>query len=470
MAPLACGIDIGSSNLKVALVSADGRVAALETAATPRIAVDGAVETDAAALVDTLERMVLAAWRRSGAAAPIAALATGGIGEDGVAVDAGLRPLGHAVPWFDLRAAAEAEELAAAFPNADAATGIGFEPTRTAAKWLWLARHRPDALPREATWIALTDFPLVRWSGRPFMAGSLAARTACFDLARQAWVPALLAAARAPRLPPVLRAGAAVGPVRPDCPLVGAGALRPDALLVAGGHDHPLAASLIRALASAAIADSVGTAELLYGESDRPLAHRPPIVRSAPIDGDAAEACLYVLPFAQLLAGFDPAAVRAALAVPPPVDAFAGPAESLADALPLAGPIARPSGDRPQAIWRTLEAAAYAVRLVLADMARMGLADGPLYATGGWVRPDPLAGMRAAALGRTVRRVREPELVALGAARLAMRALGPVSAPPEARLAVDVFAPSPSAAALHEVRYRSAAPALSAALHLMEDP
>lgn len=109
MAGLSCGVDIGTTNIKVVIIDGEGQVLARETRPTPRIA---SGEGDPLALVAALESMIIIAWKRVGTSAPIEAIAAAGVGEDGVLVDARLRPLGPAIPWFDPRAQAEAEELA----------------------------------------------------------------------------------------------------------------------------------------------------------------------------------------------------------------------------------------------------------------------------------------------------------------------------------------------------------------------
>lgn len=149
---LVCGIDIGTTNLKVALFDGDGRLVWIRTEPTPRTRDALGPVTDAAALLRLIETMIGQGWTELGRRAPLAAIATAGVGEDGLYVDATLEPLGPVLPWFDLRAQAEAEELAAgaaATPRA----GIAMEPTRTAPKWLWTARHQPERVAVAKSWL-----------------------------------------------------------------------------------------------------------------------------------------------------------------------------------------------------------------------------------------------------------------------------------------------------------------------------
>ncbi|MCX5579433.1 hypothetical protein [Kaistia terrae] len=77
MVGLACGVDIGTTNIKVVLTDTAGQVLARETRPTPRIA---SGEGDPLALVSALEAMILAAWRGLGTSEPIEAIAAAGVG------------------------------------------------------------------------------------------------------------------------------------------------------------------------------------------------------------------------------------------------------------------------------------------------------------------------------------------------------------------------------------------------------
>jgi len=424
MSGLYCGVDVGSTNIKVMLVDEAAGVIARRHRPTPRLgqttANARAGEADPLILLRALEDMILDAWREAAGGRPIDAIAAAGVGEDGCLVDAALRPLSTVIPWFDDRATAEADELAAGHDCADV-TGLAFEPTRTAAKWLWIARHRP--VPAAASWIALTDFPAAWWSGRAFLSETLAARTACYDISARAFRDDLLAAARAPDLPPVLPAGATVGTMRPGR-LTAAGAATAATRLVAGGHDHPVAASVAHRLDPAAIVDSLGTAELVYGETDRPVPPRPDIVRSVSVLRRGREARFKVFEFAAALAplriptptGDLLSDLFAAAEIPVDAATIIDPSDHAAVAAALAQ-ASEPDARRIAAA--VLVACARITAGILDDLAASGVGDGPLFATGGWSRSDALMRLRADVLGRPIRRIDEPELAALGAALIA---------------------------------------------------
>ncbi len=89
---------------------------------------------------------------------PLQAIAAAGVGEDGVGVRDDLTPTGLALPWFDRRAATQANDLQRTSRYA-AQAGIAIDYSRTAAKWLWLRQNRPADLLSSAFWVALHRLP-----------------------------------------------------------------------------------------------------------------------------------------------------------------------------------------------------------------------------------------------------------------------------------------------------------------------
>ena len=401
MAGLSCGIDIGSTNIKVVLADARGRSRWVKSVATPRRHDGLGPVTDAAALVAQLEDMIIAGWRDAGGGVPLQAIAASGVGEDGIGVDGGLNPTGHALAWFDKRAADETAWLARAYPD------HRFYFYTTACKWLWLRKHRAGELETAGCWVALTDYPSAVWSGSAFMSETLAARTGCFDMLTRQWLPRLLAASRAPSMPRVLKAGQVAGTMMPGR-LRAAGAASAATVLVAGGHDHAMAASAIRRLAADARVDSIGTANVIYGETIIPPSRNvaSDLDISVPALGGPGIALMGVTEFsAALLDSFGGgAAVRSLLAVPR-----------------LAGePALEHAGSDPAPRFRrVLELMTRRAHGFLRDLDDAGVPQGAIFAAGGFARSTALIELRASVFGEPVTVIDEPELAALGAALLA---------------------------------------------------
>lgn len=419
MSALDCGVDIGSTNVKVTFVDEAGHSVWTESVPSPRLPDDGWLATDALGLVAMIEDMVIAGWRTHGRGLPLRAIATTGVGEDGVGVRADLTPTGLALPWFDRRAAAQAEELQRT-SNFAARAGLAIDYSRTAAKWLWLKQNRPAELSNASHWIALTDYPAVAWTGRAFMSETLAARTACYDVYERRWIEPLLTAAGAPALPPVLRAGTVVGSVRNGL-LRESGAASAATVVVAGGHDHPMAAATVRRLYSGALVDSMGTANLVYGETRKVGGPRlnPYLAFSVPSLDKVGLSCFGVFELAAALQPFRKPVdlVQSLLASP----RIAGePGEHPVPTPAARGGLGRPGGEASEATVRTaLEAATFYARRMLDEILAVGAEPAPVFATGGWTRSQAFIELRASIFGQPVAVLDEPELTVIGAALIA---------------------------------------------------
>jgi xylulokinase len=435
-APVVCGVDLGSTKLKVLLLAADGTVLWRESRPTPHQVDDAGAATDADALLGLVEAMMIAACRGAGMAQPLRAVAVAGTGEEGVPVDAQGAALDSAVRWHDRRAAAITDEMAHRPLWSAAPLPVDLDYSRTAAKWAWGRGYRPGPLAAARSWVTLTDYPAARWTGARFMSESLAARTACWHIGDRRWIPALLADCGAPPLPEVVPAGTVLGRLRSPA-LAAAEVVDDTTLVVAGGHDHPVAAFAVRQRYPDAIFDSMGTAELIYAEipprpdGGQPARH-PLFAFSHPVRG-AGIACLGVTELSAVLepllddGGMLGQQFRAVMA-----------GETVPGA-PGAGPALR---DRLEAVTVETQARLHA-------LAALGVPDGPLLTGGGWARSESFLRLRASLLGRTIQRVEEAELTAYGAALLAAGAAGCM--PPPA-LETKLIEPDPGWASAYAAR------------------
>jgi xylulokinase len=389
-----CGIDIGSTNLKVVFLDDDGLVLKTLGTATPRVHDGIGPATDVMQLVDTLERLVIQGWRELHTDAPLASLACAGIGEDGVGLTAAGKPTGLAIPWFDKRATAEAARLARMHAELTLRTGHVIDNTTTAAKWLWTHHHAPAHLDEAQHWITVTDFPAAWWTRKRFLSCSLAPRTGCYDVSNRSWIAELLQAAHAPALPGILAAGDIVGGVQHG-PLRESGAASSETLVVAGGHDHPVAASAIRRFQPHARVDSLGTANLIYGETTRVNhpAKETQLVLSLPPDGSIGLSCLGVIELNMLFSTLQED--------PQDFHAFLSQGDFLRANHPL----------RDMCVTSCLLA-----RDFLQALSNAGVPEGDVFSTGGWSRSRAYMTLRASIFGQPIQALPELELTAIGAA------------------------------------------------------
>ncbi len=191
------GIDLGTTEVKVGLVTLDGRLLGLARAGyrTETDTANGRAEQDPEAwwgALTTAVRHVTAAGR-----ADIVAVALDGHGPTLVAVDESGRPTRPAIIWQDSRATDEGAELAQA-------TGLEGWSLAGLPAALWVERHEPKVASATCWYLATWDFLALRMTGR-------AATSLVED---QPFPPAsVLAAVGIPagRIPEPVRAGDVVG-------------------------------------------------------------------------------------------------------------------------------------------------------------------------------------------------------------------------------------------------------------------
>ncbi len=402
MSRLFCGIDIGTTNLKVLLLDESGETLWVKSVPAPHLRDELGVVTDAPALVTVSEDLIIEGWRTVAKGRAISAISTGGIGEDGVGVDSSLAPLGHAIQWNDRRGETYSHALSQT-THAQNYPAILLDFSSSAGKWAWLRDHKPEELNGAKHWLTMTDYPLAVWAGTAFMSSTLAPRTGCYDVFTRRWIPEFLDHVHAPPLPPMIEAGGIVGTMQRGA-LINAGAADNNTLLVAGGHDHPIAASAIRRILKNARIDSMGTANATYGETTglKPNHNMEGLYVTLPISGEKAVAVIGMTEFSVTLGK------------------HFGHVKPIYDKMLATQSVAEIETD----LHIVLEAMANHTKHYWAAMSRAGVPPAPIYATGGWARCPALMQQRANVFGEAITVVDEPELVALGAALFAAQAMG----------------------------------------------
>ena len=254
------GIDVGTTNTKVALVDVRGavpRAIRVAAAPTPPPAVLGAT-------VGGLVREVCAGAEREVAAVGIASMA-----ETGVPLDPDRRPLGDWLRWDGRRAARQAAALARRLGPRElfAATGVRPSAKVPLATWLWLREVEPDRFRAMAEWSGAADLLGLRLTGVLGTDHTLAGRTMAYRLGPGDPPPGFDASLLAEV---GLTPGQLPRVVPPDQVLGGldaAGAvltgLRPGTPVVVAGHDHQVGAWAAGVRGPGEAADSLGTAEAL---------------------------------------------------------------------------------------------------------------------------------------------------------------------------------------------------------------
>jgi xylulokinase len=481
------GLDLGTSELKALVMSADGAV--LATAHAPlawRQPHPGWAEQDA----QDWWQATVAACAQLKASAPQALAAVRAIGLSGqmhgaTLLDAADRVLRPCMLWNDTRSVAQCEALTRDCPSLHGTAGNLAMPGFTAPKLLWVREHEREVFDRVATVLLPKDWLRLQLTGTKVSEMSDAAGTLWLDVARRDWSDALLAATGLARahMPALVEGPQVSGQLT-------AAAARELGLtagipVVGGAGDNAASAIGIGAVKAGDSFVSLGTSGVLFSVTDQ---HRPNV-------GDAVHAVCHALPgvWHQMAVMLSAAS---ALSWVTRATGQANEGELLAKAATLsaaerdAAPVFLPylSGERtphndaaasgvflglrnvheaPHLAWSVIEGVSFGLRDGLDAMRRAGARIDEVQLVGGGSRSTLWAQLLADVLQARVL-IGEASSVggALGAARLAALGLGEINA---ARIAdicrapttLHRFEPKPSAALEHRLAtYRGAYQAL----------
>jgi sugar (pentulose or hexulose) kinase len=250
----ALGIDVGTTNTKVALVEwgrSGVSVRARASVPTPT----------ASDFARTLDRLV---QRTLDGQPPPEAVGIASMAETGVPLDADGAPLGDWLRWDGHRAGREAEALARRLGREQLIRATGVRPSAKVplAIWAWLRAYRPDVCAAMAHWAGAADLACLLLTGRLATDHTLAGRTMAYRRLDREDAPPhfdadLLAEVglRPDQLPDVVAHGVAgtVGEA--------VAGLRAGIPVSVAGHDHAVGAYAAGVRRPGQVADSVGTAE-----------------------------------------------------------------------------------------------------------------------------------------------------------------------------------------------------------------
>lgn len=435
MQDLVCGIDVGTSAVRVLVVDFAGRTVAAATCDLAPVRVNGVRrEQDP----EDWWRAVCSALR--GALGGIDPAAVRAVCVDATSgtialVDAALRPLSPGLMYNDGRAAGTAARINALAGEFSARHGYRFKDDFALSKLLWLRDHEP-AFAGAAQCLHQSDFVNARLAGG-FVATdwSSALKTGC-DLFRSGWPEELFEQLGVPRekLPAaVVAPGTRLGEV--GAAAAAATGLRPGTVLVAGATDGTASLFASGACRPGDFSTCVGSTLTLKGISPEIVhdprgviyCHRHPAGMWLPGGAGNVGCAALNREFAP-----DPAGRRAVLAA---LDATADahlPSATLAyplgDATEERFPFKR-SGirtlwagpapvSREAAYAATLQGIACVERWCYEELAALGARAERVFSTGGGSRSEVWCRLRADVLGQALLLPEEAE-TALGAAVLA---------------------------------------------------
>ena len=215
-----CGIDLGSTNIKIALYDRDFHLIDRQSRPVSYIREQGFVEFDAVAycriLSDLLQDMVaqnrITHIRQIGLTGQAETLVV--LGEDG-------DPLMNAISWMDERSTQECAQLSELFDSAvcEAVTGqMAVLPTWPATKILWLKENRPEIFRAARCYMLLKDYVVYYLTGVKCSDMSIATFSFYFDIYKKAYWQEMLRAIGIDesQLPPLREPCTVAGTLKPE--------------------------------------------------------------------------------------------------------------------------------------------------------------------------------------------------------------------------------------------------------------
>ena len=219
---LLIGLDLGTTALKCAAYSVDGKLVASSTREysllTPAAnVVEVAPSTYWNEYVEAVHELLA---HPDVEASDVRAIGISAQGETLIPVQRDGVPARNAIVWLDSRALAESDELADHFTAQHLYEVTGqpsMLPAWPAAKVLWIARHEPDVFERTAKFLLIEDYFLGRMTGEAVAEGSLLTSTCYWDFRTRTYWAEMLAVLGLDedRLPPIVEPGTAVGTLLP---------------------------------------------------------------------------------------------------------------------------------------------------------------------------------------------------------------------------------------------------------------
>jgi len=265
------GIDLGTSEVKVLLLAADGSV--IGTAGAPFQVSrphprwseqnPGDWWQGTRSAVDVLRR------RHPEAFAQIRGIGLSGQMHGAVLLDKHNQVLRPAILWNDMRSVDECAELTRRAPRLHQIAGNLAMPGFTAPKLMWVARHEPEIFKQIDCVLLPKDYVRLQLIGSRAIDPSDAAGTLWLDVARRDWADELLDACGLSRaqMPPLIEGSAAAGTLRAE--LLQEWGLTGPVVVATGGGDNAASAVGIGATEPGDGFLSLGTSGVLCVISER---------------------------------------------------------------------------------------------------------------------------------------------------------------------------------------------------------
>ena len=268
-----CGIDLGSTNIKIAIYSEDFKLIDRQSRPVEYIRENGFVEFDAVTYCQILTDLLTAMVEENSIKA-IRQIAFTGQAESLVVLGADGKPLMNAISWMDERSTEECKLLEQQFPHevCEAVTGqMAVLPTWPATKILWLQKNRPEIYGAADTYMLLKDYVVYYLTGEKKSDMSIATFSFYFDIYKKCYWTEMLDAigVKLSQLPELVEPCSVAGTLLPDL----VSGLEPGTAVNVGTLDH--FAGMIGAgnILPGGVTLSTGTVMAMTVMADESMAH-----------------------------------------------------------------------------------------------------------------------------------------------------------------------------------------------------
>ena len=235
-----CGIDLGSTNIKIAIYDENFNLIDRQSRSVKYIRENGFVEFNAKSYCHAmLELIGIMAGQHNFRS--IRQIAFTGQAESLVVLDADGEPLMNAISWMDERSTEECRILAQQFSHevCEAVTGqMAVLPTWPATKILWLKRNRPEIYEAAASYMLLKDYVVYYLTGEKKCDMSIATFSFYFDIYKKCYWQEMLDAigVKESQLPALVEPCSVAGTMKPE--ICASLRLEPGTTVNVGTLDH----------------------------------------------------------------------------------------------------------------------------------------------------------------------------------------------------------------------------------------
>lgn len=269
------GADIGTTSTKAILFDLEGRILASQSVEYPLYTPHpGWAEQDPAEILEAVVRSIRETVAAAGVdPARVAAVGFSSALHSLIPLDEQFQPLSRALIWADNRAAEQAERVKREMGGHEIyrRTGTPVHPMSPLTKLIWIREQQPELFRRARYWAGLKEFVLHRLTGQWVMDVSLASATGLLNLQRLDWDEEVLrlAGVRREQLPAPVDTTHVLRGVEPG--YAQAMGLPAGAPVVVGAGDGPLSNLGTGAIDPGVVAATIGTSGAIRQVTDRPV-------------------------------------------------------------------------------------------------------------------------------------------------------------------------------------------------------